>query len=244
MFGIYCFTNRINNKKYIGQSVNLEERYKSHLRNYNNPNNTSYSGKFYRALRKYGVENFDYEILYSENFLSTETLNELEIYYIKLFDSFNNGYNMNKGGNYTSGHKILWEEDIPKIYELLKNENLTLAEIGKQFDVSEGTIRLINKGKIWISPDIIYPIRINSYTKNKGGSNPNAKMSDEFVMFLRQEYMTKTLPVISSAFPDIPFSSLKKAIYGTQYKHLPIYKKRSKKWFLNDTCIDYPRLEE
>ena len=47
MFGIYCFTNRINNKKYIGQSVNLEERYKSHLRNYNNPNNTSYSGKFY-----------------------------------------------------------------------------------------------------------------------------------------------------------------------------------------------------
>lgn len=67
MIGIYCFTNKINNKKYIGQSRDLETRKKSHLRNYDNPNLVTYNGLFYRAIRKYGIDNFDYEILYKED---------------------------------------------------------------------------------------------------------------------------------------------------------------------------------
>ena len=65
MKGIYKFTNKINGKSYIGQSVQLETRYNSHKRNYNNSNLSVYNSKFYRAIRKYGFENFDYEILIS-----------------------------------------------------------------------------------------------------------------------------------------------------------------------------------
>ena len=38
MKGIYKFTNIINNKSYIGQSVNIEKRYSAHKNNYNNKN--------------------------------------------------------------------------------------------------------------------------------------------------------------------------------------------------------------
>lgn len=63
MKGIYKFTNNITKKSYIGQSINLESRYNSHKRNYLNKNLSTYNSKFYRAIRKYGFENFTYEIL-------------------------------------------------------------------------------------------------------------------------------------------------------------------------------------
>ena len=245
MFGIYSFKNKINQKRYIGQSKNLEERYKAHLRNYTNEKLQTYNGHFYRALRKYGIENFEYEILYSDKFIDSTTLNELEIYYIKLYNSFNDGYNMNLGGQYTSGPKILNQNQVDEIINILQTDTqISFTKIGEQYNISDGTIRLINLGKIWIKPDIDYPIRKNTYTHNIGGSNPNAKLSNEFVLFLRQEFVNKSLTQLSKEYPDIPFSSLKKVIYGVQFKHLPVYKKRKNKWFLNDTCIDYPRLEE
>lgn len=245
MFGIYSFKNKINQKRYIGQSKNLEERYKAHLRNYTNENLQTYNGHFYRALRKYGIENFEYEILYSDKFIDSTTLNELEIYYIKLYNSFNDGYNMNLGGQYTSGPKTLNQNQVDEIINILQTDiQISFTKIGEQYNISDGTIRLINLGKIWIKPDIDYPIRKNTYTHNIGGSNPNAKLSDDFVLFLRQEFVNKDLTQLSKEYPDIPFSSLKKAVYGVQFKHLPVYKKRKNKWFLNDTCIDYPRLEE
>lgn len=245
MFGIYSFKNKINQKCYIGQSKNLEERYKAHLRNYTNEKLQTYNGHFYRALRKYGIENFEYEILYSDKFINSTALNELEIYYIKLYNSFNDGYNMNLGGQYTSGPKTLNQNQVDEIINILQTDiQISFTKIGEQYNISDGTIRLINLGKIWIKPDIDYPIRKNTYTHNIGGSNPNAKLSNEFVLFLRQEFVNKSLTQLSKEYPDIPFSSLKKVIYGVQFKHLPVYKKRKNKWFLNDTCIDYPRLEE
>ena len=63
MKGIYKFTNKINGKSYIGQSQDLETRYKTHLRNFNKESASMYNGLFYRAIRKYGIENFNYEIL-------------------------------------------------------------------------------------------------------------------------------------------------------------------------------------
>lgn len=57
MQGIYKFTNKINNKAYIGKADNLEERFKSHKRNYNNDNLQDYNTKFYRALIKNAKRN-------------------------------------------------------------------------------------------------------------------------------------------------------------------------------------------
>ena len=60
MIGIYCFTNNINGKKYIGQSVNIQQRFREHKSKYQNKNNKT---KFYYALRKYGFENFSFDII-------------------------------------------------------------------------------------------------------------------------------------------------------------------------------------
>lgn len=92
---IYKYTNKINSYSYIGQTTHENERIIQHKNCY---------GDFYfhRAIKKYGWDNFDYEVLFSiddENIDEVrEVLNEKEEYYIKLYDSFNNGYNMTLGG--------------------------------------------------------------------------------------------------------------------------------------------------
>lgn len=94
---IYRFKNKINGKSYIGQSVQPEKRIKQHIGLANNGSNT----KFHRAIRKYGIENFEYEILYGDLFPIdniSDCLDRLEIYFINVFDSYNNGYNMTGGG--------------------------------------------------------------------------------------------------------------------------------------------------
>jgi hypothetical protein len=121
---------------------------------------------------------------------------------------------MNKGGQYTSGPKILKEEDIYKIHKLLKDNKITFKKIGEKFNVSDGTISLINSGAIWILPNIVYPIRANTYSHNQGGLNPNAKLSDDFILKLRQEYVINSLTDLNNKYPNIPFSTIKKAVYG------------------------------
>ena len=98
MIGIYKFTNKINGKAYIAQSVDIFQRVKDHehraFTNY--PSNREYNKSFYRALRKYGMENFDFEIL---EICEQDKLNEREKYYITLYDAYHNGYNETLGGD-------------------------------------------------------------------------------------------------------------------------------------------------
>lgn len=250
MKGIYKFTNKINNKSYIGQSVNLESRYASHKRNYINSNLSCYNNKFYSAIRKYGFENFTYEILKeSENF-TVEQLNEMEIYYIKKYNSYYQGYNMNPGGNNTGTNYFIPENIIIQIKQDLQNEvNLSLTDIAKKYHISSiSIISAINNGKSYnFIGEYYYPIRSKEEMKytQQGGNNGRSIFSDKEVMFIREQFQYKTLKEIYEEYKEkISYSALKKIIYGVHYTHLPIYKKRNKSWFLHGTCIDYPREEE
>lgn len=247
MIGIYSFRNKINNKRYIGQSINLEERKQAHYRNYKNHNHNSYNTDFYKALREYGEENFEYEILYNtEEILSIQQLNELEIYYIEQYDSFQNGYNMNRGGNYTSNSKKLTEKDILNIYNEIENTSKTFAIIAEEFDLCGSYISMINQGLVWGYLRIgDYPLRKDTQKNQQGGNNGNAKLTDEEVIQIRKLFVNHTLPQIMELYPEVPFNTIKKIVYGSVWKHLPIYKKREKVWIYNNiTCTDYPRLEE
>lgn len=89
---IYMHKNKINNKIYIGQSCNPQQRWEN--------NGIHYKGcpAFFNAILKYGWDNFEHIILY--NNLSLEQANQLEIDLIKQYDSTNPnyGYNIALGG--------------------------------------------------------------------------------------------------------------------------------------------------
>lgn len=248
MQGIYKFTNRINNKIYIGKANNLEERFKFHKRNYNNSNLQDYNTKFYRALRKYGFENFDYEILESNKYWTEEILNQKEIEYIAKYQATEDeyGYNIQKGGLNTAVSRKLNEKQILEIKNKLSTSVLTLQQIAKEYGVSDSMISMINHGKAWATIGATdFPLRKYTFIKNKGGSNPKAKFSDKEIIQIRLMFVEKQLNDIYEIYKDrCSFSEMKKICYGVQFQHLPIYKKRQNQWILNGTCIDYPRLEE
>lgn len=96
---IYKYTSP-SKKVYIGQTRDEKDR-RYRWNNLNKP----YAGiKIERARKKYGPENFQYEVLFSietENeYDLTTILNQKEIEYILLYDSYNNGYNSSTGGDY------------------------------------------------------------------------------------------------------------------------------------------------
>lgn len=94
--GIYKFENIINHKIYIGLAVDLQSRYKKHLQNMNDQ---THQEVFYKALRKYGLKNFTYEILEEFDNFDLELLSVLEDQYIIKYNSLiPNGYNMIPGG--------------------------------------------------------------------------------------------------------------------------------------------------
>jgi len=96
---IYCITNLVNNKKYIGQtSRTIEQRKLEHIRHRN-----SLDFPLYRAFRKYGLENFIWESL--DIGLDQEDLNKKEIYYIEYFNTYKQkkGYNDVPGGRGGAG---------------------------------------------------------------------------------------------------------------------------------------------
>lgn len=151
--GIYKIENQVNQKVYIGQSTNISTRWRRHRSEANNLNN---SYPLYCAMRKYGLENFSFEIIEE---CSKEDLDSRERYWIKEFDSYYNGYNQTSGGQAGGASISLQPNDVLEIIELLKSTTLGNQEIAKEYNVSENTICGINTGYYWYQDDIDYPIR-------------------------------------------------------------------------------------
>lgn len=134
MIGIYKITNKINGKVYIGQSVDITTRWKQEI-------NAAKRGEQYplcRALRKYGIENFEFSILEE---CAREMLDELECFYIKKFDSVKNGYNLQYGGQ-TGGKKIDYDEFSNFVRS---NPDLNNHEIGERFNINRDTVCRLRK---------------------------------------------------------------------------------------------------
>lgn len=101
--GIYCFTNKENNKKYIGQSADVERRILDHWRALSRGKDNCTLLQY--AYNKYGKSAFDVEVVAE---CSPHQLDEFEMYYISLFDTTNRecGYNLSSGGSKgLLGHK-------------------------------------------------------------------------------------------------------------------------------------------
>lgn len=91
--GIYKYQNKLNGKIYIGQSQDIERRYQQHI--YDAKNRPERGCGVDLAIKKYGIENFDFEVIEE---CPTSQLDERERYWIAYYDSYHNGYNRTPGG--------------------------------------------------------------------------------------------------------------------------------------------------
>ena len=96
---VYQITNQVNNKQYIGITNNYKKRWENHRCN-NDP-----SMVIAKAIKKYGVNNFKFEVLFSG--LSIEEASNKEIELIKEKNTrVPNGYNVAEGGQYVISNRI------------------------------------------------------------------------------------------------------------------------------------------
>lgn len=107
---IYCITNLINEKKYIGKTTySVTKRFQEHCRD--SKKERCEKRPLYDAMNKYGTENFIVEELIE---CPNEELSSYEIMYIDKLETFHKGYNATKGGE----GSVLF--DYNKIIEVYK----------------------------------------------------------------------------------------------------------------------------
>lgn len=233
MIGIYKITNKKTGKSYIGQSNDIERRFKEHQT----------VGEKSRipvdiAIQKYGKNSFTYEII---ELCSISQLNDKEEYWIKYYNTFKKGYNCNSGGNQSSigennGRAKLTEDDV-KIIRQAYAKHYRQKDIYELFKdkISFNHFQNVWSGKCWsnIMPEVFtienkkYYIYNNS--KNENGSN--AKFSDKEIIQIRKRYVNENAKEIYEDYKDrISFQGFQAILWGRSYSSLPLYKKKEKRW--------------
>lgn len=225
MIGIYKITNLINGHSYIGKSKNIYERWSEHKRESQLPESTWEKNKrheqtqLHKAMRKYGVNQFSYEIIEE---CSLEELDKKEIYWIAYYNTYldKNHYNMTPGGdgyNCGSGENApgckITQQECNLIKEGLKNR-MTANEILKIVpNATRGIITSINYGHSWFDLNETYPLSIR---------NGNRLWSQEEAMAIRQKYSEGiNLQDLAEQYGGSP-DTIKDLISGKTYSELPL----------------------
>lgn len=163
---IYCYINKKNGKKYIGQTNNLERRKKQHIQDSihcHKGHENSYNLPFHCAIRKYGIDNFEYKILEIIDTEDWNKVNLLEAKYIKKENSLApNGYNLQCQGKVNKGKNKskISEDDIQEIITALKN-NEYIPNIAEKYQLSRSYISDINNGRCLKQENEKYPLQQN-----------------------------------------------------------------------------------
>ena len=253
MIGIYQFYNKLTKKSYIGKSIDIESRFKSHLK-------TAERGEGYHihsSISKYGLENFDFNIL--EECLE-EDLNEREIYYIKKFNSFENGYNLTAGGDgfnsFSSPTSKFSEDEIISIREHY-NKRTYSGYFEMMTDlypnrVDEKTFMSIFNGKSYpgIKPEVFtnenllwYESQSKKLKRKTGEKHGMSILTDKQVLELRVLYNFITVKDLKKIF-SLSSSGIEHLVQGTRFTHLPIYYKTKGCWEnIGDVNLDKVYLE-
>lgn len=106
---IYQIENLITHESYIGQTIDYSRRIKTHINKLRG--NRHDNPKLQNAWNKYGEQEFHFR-KWEFEISSEEELNNLEIEYIKKFNSLNNGYNLVPGGGKPPNHQKINDEHI------------------------------------------------------------------------------------------------------------------------------------
>ena len=143
--------------------------------------------KFYNAVRKYGWDHFvyNYELVIEAETKAelNQKLNEMEIYYIQKYDSYNNGYNMTPGGDGgpTNTGRVMSYEERKKHHDAMVGR--VLSEEHKQ------KIREANKWK-------------HNYLKYTNHSGPRKPLSEEHKQKIRESHKGQKNPMFGKRMSE------------------------------------------
>lgn len=242
MIGIYKYQNKLNGHIYIGQSIDITQRQYNHKSSAFNQKAQDYNSQFHQAIRKYGLENFDFEIIaeLTPEEYTRETLNQLEIFFIKYYDSFKNGYNASEGGDSvdgktrlgeSNGRAKLTEEDVKYIRECY-NAHIPFRKV-----YAEYKDKITKRGlqKVWwfetwknIYPE--YHTEENKYwhshqakaNSTEIASKNQRSFTDEEIIQMRLDYDNGMSPkqVWQKYAPEKAWSTVYNAITRQTYKDI------------------------
>lgn len=126
---IYCITNQINGKQYVGKTTySITKRFQEHCSD--SKRERCEKRPLYNAMNKYGIENFVVEQLIECDELE---LSSYETFFINKLDTYHNGYNATMGGD----GAILF--DYKKILELY-DSGLNIKEVAAQISCCVDTV--------------------------------------------------------------------------------------------------------
>lgn len=152
---IYKITNKINGKVYIGQSVDYKKRFCGHKASAARGD----SGLLYNAMRKYGVCNFECECLGRY-----DNYNEMERYYIALYESTNKelGYNICPGGEEPPRTEFLHYTKMEwiMVHDMLMYTTYTFKEISEMCNVNINFVHATRTGRNHRMDGVEYPLRV------------------------------------------------------------------------------------
>lgn len=217
MFIIYLIKCLRNDKLYVGQtSRSLNVRFQEHIKQASNGKTTC--RKLYAAIRKYSAENFIVEKLIEAS--TQQEADQLEILYIKQFDSINHGYNLQFGG-YNGSPSEETRELMSKQHKGVNN-----AMYGKHHtQAAKNAISLKNKSKpgYWkgksMSQEIRDKVSISRIGLTAGENNPGAKLTlaqaEEIKILLQDQNYTRQQ--IANMF-GVSLSAIKRIKAGTHWK--------------------------
>lgn len=236
MIGIYKIINLINNKIYIGQSINIELRIREHkLRAFrgDSKSNKEYYKALYKDFREFGLENFSFEI---EEECNIENLNEREIYYINYYNSQKDGYNRTNGGD----QAIFWKngEEHPN-HKLNENDVYFIRDcynnhLDKElvYDYFKNKINKSGFHKIWNNitwknvHQEVYTEENKKYylfkrNSHKGEKNGKSKLSNLDVKNIRlRRKAGENLKDVYNDYKQINFNSFRNVWYYQNWKHV------------------------
>lgn len=174
---VYMITSSTSGKNYIGFTTKtFFHRFRTH---YTNALAGILDTHFYRAIRKYGIEDFTHQILWEGN---DNECGEMEKHYIKLYNTYKNGYNMTEGGDggITTNKRTPEEQEA---YILFRINESTRENNGRWSGWTDDDIvdmavqHYIDNGNNWLHTDWLKLCKNNNipqnFSKNRFGGSIN-----------------------------------------------------------------------
>lgn len=231
MIGIYKITNLLSGETYIGQSTDIEQRFREHI----------YHSESYvdEKIHEIGVENFGFEVV---ELCEQNQLDLREEYYINFYKSNvpGYGYNIVRGGQHNIGESNsnvkLTEKDVYNIREAYNNHERKY-DVYERFKhkVTSSYFSSVWEGTSWkhIHYDVYTEQNLEYYKRGTcvGENSDKAIFTNEEVLELRKRYVNESAREIYESVKDrCTFQSLQCILWGRYYSNVPVYDKRNKVW--------------